>query len=159
MRTLFKGKGDDHMVLMRRDYWRELNPLRETINNIFDELVSRRLPIFQGWGEWKPSIDLIDKGVQYVIRADLPGYSPENMRIQVQENSVIIGGEVQEEKDLKDGEFQVKERSFGSFSRTIPLPTQIKPEEARATFKNGVLEIILPKVEVPKGRILEIETD
>lgn len=144
--------------LMRRDYWREMNPMRESINSFIDDLFTR-LPGISGWGEWSPSIDLIDKGTDYIIMADLPGYTPENVKITVQENSVQIRGKVQEEKDTTQGDFQVKERSFGTFSRSIPLPAQIKPEEARAKFKNGVLEITLPKVDVPAGRILDIETE
>ncbi|MGB4503293.1 MAG: Hsp20/alpha crystallin family protein [Syntrophaceticus sp.] len=144
--------------LMRRDYWREMNPMRESINSFIDDLFTR-LPGISGWEEWRPSIDLIDKGTDYIIMADLPGYTPENVKITVQENSVQIRGKVQEEKDTTQGDFQVKERSFGTFSRSIPLPAQIKPEEARAKFKNGVLEITLPKVDVPAGRILDIETE
>ena len=94
-----------------------------------------------------------------MIRADLPGYAPENVTINVLENSVRISGEIKEEKDTKEGNFELRERSYGSFSRTIPLPVQIKPEEAKARYKNGVLEIILPKVEAPKGRILDIEIE
>lgn len=145
-------------IMRRRDYWREMNPMRETINSFFDDLFTR-LPVISGLGEWKPSIDLIDKGTDYVIMADLPGYTPENVKITVQENSVQLGGKIQEESDTTQGDFQVKERSFGTFSRSIPLPAQIKPEEARAKFKNGVLEITLPKVEVPAGRILDIDTE
>ncbi len=144
--------------LIRRDYGRELNPMRETINSFFDDLFTR-LPVISGWGEWKPSIDLIDQGTDYVIMADLPGYTPDNVKITVQENSVQLGGKVEGEKDTGAGDFQVKERNFGSFSRSIPLPDQIKAEEATAKFKNGVLEIRLPKVDVPKGHILDIETE
>lgn len=132
--------------------------MRESINSFIDDLFTR-LPGISGWEEWRPSIDLIDKGTDYIIMADLPGYTPENVKITVQENSVQIRGKVQEEKDTTQGDFQVKERSFGTFSRSIPLPAQIKPEEARAKFKNGVLEITLPKVDVPAGRILDIETE
>ncbi len=152
-------KGDDTMSLMRRDYWREMNPVRETINSFFDDLLTRRLPAISGLGEWKPSIDLIDNGAEYMIMADLPGYTPENVQITVQENTVLLRGKIQEERDTTQGDFQVQERSFGTFSRSIPLPAQNKPEEATAKFKHGVLEITLPKVEVPKGRILDIETE
>ena len=94
-----------------------------------------------------------------MIMADLPGYTPENIKISVQENSVQLKGNIQEERDATQGDFQVKERSLGAFSRSIPLPAQIKTEEARAKFKNGVLEITLPKVEAPTGHILDIETE
>ncbi len=144
------------MSLMRRDPW-DITPFREMIGRIFDETVSR-LP-FPGWGEWKPSVDLIDRGTEFVVKADLPGYSPENLSITVQENSIQISGETREEKEVKEGSYQLKERSFGSFSRSIPLPSAVKTEEARASFKNGVLEVRLPKLEVPKGRTLQIETE
>jgi len=67
------------MALIRRDrdYFRDLIPMRETINNFIEDLFTR-FPTFSSPGEWRPSIDLIDRGTEYVIRADLPGYAPEN---------------------------------------------------------------------------------
>ncbi|HAF16982.1 MAG: Hsp20/alpha crystallin family protein [Thermacetogeniaceae bacterium] len=148
------------MSLIRRDrdYLRELSPMRETINNFIEDLFTR-FPTFSNTGEWRPSIDLIDRGTEYVIRADLPGYAPENVTINVLENNVQISGQIKEEKDTTEGNFELRERSFGSFTRSIPLPVQIKPEEARARYRNGLLEITLPKVDAPKGHILNIETE
>lgn len=146
------------MTLKRWEPWRELSTFREAINRLFDEVFSRRLPI-PGWGEWKPSVDVVDRGEEFVLRADLPGYSPENVEVTVQENNISIRGEIKEEKETKEGEYHVKERSYGSFTRSIPLSVPVKPELAKATFKNGVLEVVLPKVEVPKGRTLKIETE
>lgn len=102
---------------------------------------------------------MLDRGTDYLIRADLPGYSPENVKINVLENSVQLGGKIEEEKDTTEGNFKLKERSFGSFTRTITLPDQIKPEEASARYKNGVLEITLPKEKVVQGRTLNIEIE
>lgn len=143
------------MSLMRRDPWREISTFREAINRLFDETVSRRL----GWGEWRPSVDVVDRGTEFLLKADLPGYSPDNVEITVQEDNVIIRGEQTEEKEINQADYHLKERSLGSFTRSIPLPTKIQPDMARATYKNGVLEIILPKVELPKGRTLKIETE
>ena len=70
-----------------------------------------------------------------------------------------ISGQIKEEKDTTEGNFALRERSFGSFTRSIPLPVQIKPEEARARYRNGLLEITLPKVDAPKGHILNFETE
>ncbi len=144
------------MSLVRWDPWRELTSFREAINRLFDETVARRFP---GFGEWKPSVDVVDKGAEFVVRADLPGYSPENVEINVQENAVSIRGEVKEEREAKKGEYHVRERSYGTFARALPLPVPIKPDLARATFKNGVLEITLPKEEIAKGRTLRIDTE
>ncbi len=148
------------MSLMRWEPWRELATFREALNRLFDETFSalRRLPAV-GWGEGKPSVDLIDRGAELVVKADLPGYNPENLEITVQENSVSLRGEVREERETKEGDYHIKERSYGSFARTLPLPVPVKPELAKATYKNGVLEIVLPKAEVPKGRTLRIETE
>jgi HSP20 family protein len=148
------------MSLMRRDrdYFRDMTPMRETINNFIEDVFTR-IPAISNVGEWRPSIDLIDRGADYVIRADLPGYSPESVTINVLENNVQISGQIKEEKDTTEGNFELKERSFGSFTRSIPLPVQIKPEEAKARYRNGLLEITLPKVEAPKGHILNIETE
>ncbi|CEO87474.1 MAG TPA: Hsp20/alpha crystallin family protein [Syntrophaceticus sp.] len=149
------------MSMMRKDPWRELANFRDSVNRLFDETVGKRLPVpsWPGWMEWKPSVDIVDEGEQFVVKADLPGYSSENIKIKVTENSVSIRGELKEEKEFQDTCYQVRERSAGSFSRTLPFSILLKPEESKASFKNGVLEITLPKAEVPKGRTLDIETE
>jgi len=144
--------------LMRKDPWRELAAFRDSVNRLFDETVGKRLPV-SGLMEEKPSVDVVDEGDEFVVKADLPGYSPENIEIRVMENMVTIRGELKEEKELKDASYHIRERSLGSFSRTLPFSVELKPEESKASFKNGVLEISLPKAEVPKGRTLDIETD
>lgn len=146
------------MSLMRRDPWRELASFRDGLNRLFDETVGRRLPI-SSWGECKPLVDVIDKGDEFIVKADLPGYNPDNLKINVTENSVSIRGEVKEEQEIRESEYFVRERNYGSFSRTLPLSVAVRPEESRAVFKNGVLEITLPKVDVPEGRTLDIETE
>lgn len=146
------------MSLMRKDPWRELAVFRDGVNRIFDETVGRRLP-FPGCIEWKPYVDVVDEDDQFVVKADVPGYGPENIEIKVTENAVTIKGELKEEKEAKDGLYQIRERNCGSFSRAIPLSVEVKPEESKASFKNGVLQIVLPKADVPKGRTLEIETE
>lgn len=146
------------MSLIRRDPWRELASFRDGINRLFDETVGRRLPV-TGWGECRPLVDVIDNGVEFIVKADLPGYNPDNLKINVTENSVSIRGEVKEEKEIRESEYFVRERNYGSFDRTLPLSVAVKPEESRAVFKNGVLEITLPKADLPKGRMLDIETE
>lgn len=146
------------MSLMRWDPWRDVSSFRDGINRLFDEALSRHL-LIPGWGEWKPAIDVIDKAAEFIVKADLPGYSPDNLEINVQENTVSIRGEIKDEKEQKEGEYQVRERSYSSFSRSLPLTVPVKPELAKASFKNGVLEIILPKADIPKGRTLDIDTE
>lgn len=149
------------MSLMRRDPWREFTAFRDNINRMFDETVGKRIPVSSWIPSWeeRPCVDVVDEGDQFILKADLPGYSPDNLEIKVTESAVTIRGEQREEKEYQDSCYQIRERNLGSFSRTIPFPVQLKPEESKASFKNGVLEITLPKAEVPKGRTLDIETD
>lgn len=146
------------MSLMRWDPMREMSPFREALGRFIDEAIPRRLPL-QGLWEWKPSVDVVDNGPELVLRADLPGYDSDDITINVQENGVTIRGEVKDEKETKGADYQIRERSFGSFSRLIQLPAQVKPDEASASFRNGVLEVTLPKVDVPKGRTLKIDAN
>jgi len=148
------------MSLMRRDPWRDFASFRDSVNRLFDETVGKHLPLpVSSWMEWKPSIDVVDEGEKFVVKADLPGYSSDDLEIKLTEDSVTIRGKLKEEKGYQDSCYQVRERSLGSFSRTIPFSLQLKPEEARASFKNGVLILDLPKADVPKGHTLDIETD
>ncbi|MBE3576531.1 MAG: Hsp20/alpha crystallin family protein [Limnochordales bacterium] len=114
-------------------------------------------------GEWGglagyPSVDVVDAGESLIVRADLPGVDPANVDVRVLDDSVVLKGEMrQETKEEKEGYYR-SERRFGSFYRTIPLPTRIKPEQASASLRHGVLEIRLPKAgdEEGHGRRLKI---
>ncbi len=142
---------------MRWEPMRELVAFRDSVNRLFDETSTRRFPV--GWGEWKPSVDVVDKETEFAVHVDLPGYKPENIEVTVRENSISIRGAMKEEKETKEGDYQIKERSYGSFSRVIPLSAPIKTDQAKAAFKNGVLALVLPKVEVPKGQVVKIESE
>lgn len=108
-------------------------------------------------GEWSgmaghPSVDVVDAGDSLVLRADLPGVDPANVDVRVLDDSVVLKGEMQQEtKQEKEGYYRA-ERRFGSFYRTVPLPTRVKPEQATASYRHGVLEVKLPKAEGDEGR-------
>ncbi|MDD2555250.1 MAG: Hsp20/alpha crystallin family protein [Syntrophaceticus sp.] len=149
------------MTSRRKDHWRELAAFKDGVNQVFDETVGKHLPVssLSELFEWKPFVDIVDEDEQFVIKADLPGYDPSNIEIKVTENSVNIRGKIDEEHEYKDSSYQIRERGFGSFTRNLSLSGEVKPDEAKASFRNGVLEIKLPKVQVPKGRKLDIETE
>lgn len=95
---------------------------------------------------WSPAVDIGTRGDDLVVSADLPGIKPENVQIECEENRLIIRGETRDERtqDDKDKGYWYSERSVGSFYRTIPLPPGINPDNAKANFNNGVLEITFP---------------
>jgi len=107
--------------------------------------------------EWVPQIEVLHNNGQFMVRADLPGLTKDDVKIELTD-VLTISGERKEEKEEKREGFYRSERSYGSFYRKIPLPEGAKTENAAATFHNGVLEITMPaeKVEMP-ARKLEIK--
>ena len=109
-------------------------------------------------GEWMPQIEVLQNNGQFMVRADLPGLSKEDVKVEIADEVLTLSGERKEEKEEKREGFYCSERSYGSFYRQIPLPEGAKTENAAATFLNGVLEIAIPapKVAAP-ARKLEIK--
>ena len=108
--------------------------------------------------EWLPQIEVLQNNGHFTVRADLPGLTKDDVKIEVTDDLLTLSGERKEEKEEKREGFYRSERSYGSFYRQIPLPEGAKTEDATATFQNGVLEITIPapKVATPT-RKLEIK--
>ena len=105
---------------------------------------------------WAPEIEAFQKGDQFVVRADLPGLSKDDLSINVTDDAVTIQGERKaEHKDEREGYYR-SERSYGSFCRVIPLPAGTITDQAKANFRDGVLEITMPAPPASQGRRLEI---
>jgi HSP20 family protein len=109
--------------------------------------------------DWSPALDVFQRGNDLVIRADVPGLSKDDITVDVGDDAVTIRGERRyDHEEERDGVFR-SERSYGSFYRAIPLPEGAIADSAKATFNNGVLEIVLqaPSADVRRGRRLEIK--
>jgi HSP20 family protein len=110
------------------------------------------------WEAWSPEIDVFHRDNELVVRADLPGLKKDDVTVDITEDSITIQGErKQEHKEEREGMYR-SERSYGRFYRVIPLPEGAITDQARASFKDGVLEITLPAPsdQVSRGRRLEI---
>jgi HSP20 family protein len=106
---------------------------------------------------WSPQTEIFERGNNLVIRADLPGMTKDDIDVNLENDQIIIRGERHDERTEDDQGFYHTERSYGSFYRSIPLPQGIDGEQATADFRNGVLEITMPKPEQKSGgRRLEI---
>lgn len=107
--------------------------------------------------QWSPQIEVLRRDNQFIVRADLPGIERDAVKLEINNNRLTIQGERKQESEEKREGFYRSERAYGSFFREIPLPEGAKTDSAKATFKNGVLEI---SVEAPplagSGRRLEI---
>jgi HSP20 family protein len=101
------------------------------------ELAARR-------AEWAPRLEMFERKNELVVRADLPGLKKEHVNVHVDRDSITIEGERKEEREEEERGYYRAERVYGSFCRTLPLPEGIDPDKAKASFRNGVLEITLP---------------
>ena len=108
---------------------------------------------------WTPNIEAFERKGEFVVRADLPGMTKDNVKIEVSDGELVIQGERKEEKEQKEKGYYTCECSYGTFYRALPLPDGVKTDEAKATFKDGVLEIVMPAGKLPEkhGRQLEIK--
>jgi HSP20 family protein len=109
-------------------------------------------------GDWMPAIDAFQRGNEFVIRADVPGMARTDLSVEIGDEAVTIRGERKhEERDERDGVFW-SERSYGSFSRVVPLPPGAISDSAKATFTNGVLEVVVesPSQDARRGRKVDI---
>ena len=108
---------------------------------------------------WAPEIEVSHQNNELVVRADLPGMKKDDVCIDVTENDITISGERRQEQETERGGLYRSERSYGSFCRTIPLPEGAMTDQAKASFKDGVLEVRMPAPpeQVTRGRRLEIK--
>jgi HSP20 family protein len=107
---------------------------------------------------WSPQVEVLERGNQLVVRADLPGLTKDDIDVNITDDAIVIQGERNQESEEKEEGYYRSERSYGSFYRSIPLPEGIDTDNAHATFRNGVLEITMPAPEQAekRGKRLEV---
>lgn len=108
---------------------------------------------------WMPPVEVLQQGDKLLVRADLPGLQKDDVRVEVQSGALTIEGERKQEfEETEEGVYR-SERVYGRFSRSIPLPEGADADQAKATFRNGVLEVELPvAAQAEQGRRLEIQS-
>lgn len=149
------------MSIVKWSPLKELEEMRKDMDRLFEDFfapVRRR----RGWirpevGVFVPNIEMYDRKNEIVVKAELPGVSKEDIDLTITKDSLTMKGEVKKEEEIKEEDYYACERSYGSFTRTIALPVEVDSEKAKASFKNGVLEIVLPKREEAKPKEIKIE--
>jgi HSP20 family protein len=135
--------------------WRpfaDFGELRQRVEEMFHEAG------IGGDGAWTPSVDVLRKNGDVILRADLPGIKPEEVKVTVEADVLTVSGEHTEESEEKQGDYMRRERRFGSFSRSMTLPAGVKAEDIRSTTADGVLEVTIPLPEAGEKKPVEIET-
>jgi HSP20 family protein len=146
---------------------RALERFADEIDSVFDDfglgrnwLASRRaLRARRSADIWMPQVEISQQNHELVVRADLPGMKKDDISIDVTDDEISISGERRQEQETEHDGVYRSERSYGTFSRTIRLPEGAMTDQAKATFKDGVLEIRVPAPpeQVTRGRRLEIK--
>jgi HSP20 family protein len=130
----------------------DFGELRQRVEEMFHEAG------IGGEGEWVPSVDVLRKNGNVILRADLPGIRPEEVKITVEDDVLTVTGEHSEESEEEQGDYMRRERRFGSFSRSMTLPAGVKAEDIESTTQDGVLEVTIPLPAAEASRPVEIET-
>jgi len=153
----------DKSVPVKRD---EVDPfalLRRRMDDMFEGFLHGfdLRPFEARSGVFSPSIDIVENDKDIRISAELPGMEEKDIDVSLSRDSLTIKGEKKEEKEDKGKGYYRMERSYGSFSRTLPLPSEIDQDKVKATFKKGVLTVTLPKTEkaIKETKKIDIKTD
>jgi HSP20 family protein len=129
-------------------------PFAAEFNRLFNTLLDSPQA---GYGQrWNPAMDLVESEGHFVLKADLPGLSQEDVAIEIQDNTLTLSGERHAEHESREKGWVRLERSFGRFSRSLTLPDGVDPDAVTAEFDKGVLEVRIPKPEERKPRRVEI---
>jgi HSP20 family protein len=107
-------------------------------------------------GFWMPALDMYESDEAFTVKAELPGFSKDDVRVEVHDNRLTLKGERKQQSDVKEAKYHRVERMYGSFQRSIRLPAAVNVDKAEATFQDGVLKLTLPKAEEAKPKSISI---
>jgi len=132
--------------------------LREEIDRLFEspmaELTQSSHQFLSGW---MPAVDVYEDKDNLHLKAELPGVNKQDIQISVHEGVLTLSGERKQDEKYKDADVYRSERCLGRFQRTLTLPAQVNPDAIKATYKDGILTVLLPKAEASKPKHIEIK--
>jgi HSP20 family protein len=146
------------MALIPWRPWRELDVLRREMDDLWDRFAGER-PLQWLRGEWTPSLDISETKDKVVVKAEAPGLDPNEIDISLSGGTLTLKGEKKQEREEKDENYHLVERSYGSFSRSVRLPAEVQEDKVKANYKDGVLTITLPKTERAAEKAVKVEVE
>jgi HSP20 family protein len=143
-------------MLTRWDPFQEMLNLRRTVDRLFDNATNDH--------EWQPmqwglAVDVVENKDDFIVKASVPGINPNDLDISYVDDTLTIKGEVKSDNEVKENQYHLRERRYGSFARSISLPTKIKGDAIDASYQNGVLTLRLPKAEESKPKRIAIKVN
>jgi HSP20 family protein len=147
-------------MISRWDPFRDLSVLQDRINRMFNEQVSGKFPRSEMASDrtWAPVVDILETASDLIVRAEVPGMNREDIDIEVTSESLTIRGERKIEDGEKDSYIRV-ERPHGPFERSFTIGVPVQPDKVKASYRNGVLEIVIPKAEEVKPKKIAVSAE
>ena len=147
------------MAIVKWEPFRDLMVMQDRMTRLFDETLSRVWKEDVSRGVWAPPVDILERGNEIILKIDLPEVSQSEIDIKIEENTLTVQGERRFRKETSEENYLQIERPYGTFRRAFAIPRAIDPEGIRASYKDGVLRVILPrKEEVFPRRVTVDET-
>jgi HSP20 family protein len=145
------------MEIVRWEPFEGLNRIQSRINDLFDETFGRSRAVSAGAnGIWYPPVDVLESRDSYLIRAELPGMKKEDFNLEVRDGTLSLCGERKFEEPANGVDYHRVERASGKFVRSFSLPHTVKSDQIKASYRDGILEIHVPKAEEAKPKQITI---
>ncbi len=139
--------------------WTGMANLKQEMDRMLERVFEGKWDEFPAVGDWAPSMDISETKDSLVAKVEAPGMDQKDIQISLQENLLTIKGEKKQEKEEKDERYHRVERSYGSFTRSVRLPVGVDGSRVTATFKNGLLTVMMPKTPAAKGTTIPIKAE
>ena len=149
------------MTVVKWDPFRDVEKLQNRINRMFEDSFGRsREPDDEmSLCAWRPLVDIYETETGIFLAAELPGVSKENVSVEVKDNILTLRGERLANPNIREENYYRQERSYGAFQRSFTLQQNIQPDLIKATFKNGVLEIEIPRPEEEQPKQITVNVE
>jgi HSP20 family protein len=144
------------MNLVRWDPFRDFEGIQARLNRLFPEM-SPRIEDENLFAAWNPAVDIQETDNEFVLKADLPDVKKDDVRVALENGVLTVEGERNREKEEKGKRFHRVERAYGKFVRHFTLPTEVDTPNVKAEFKDGVLNVHLPKAAEVKPKAIEVK--
>lgn len=142
-------------MLTRWDPFQEMMNLRRTVDRLFDNASPDH-----DWAQsntWGLAVDVVENKDDFIVKASVPGIKPEELDISYSDDILTIKGEIKSDAETKDNQYHLRERCYGSFTRSISLPVKIKGDAIEASYQDGVVTLRLPKADEVKPKRIAIK--
>ena len=138
---------------------REISSVQDEMNKVFSGVFGRRWLTEEGGKGvvWQPPVDIVEQPDRYVVHVELPGMKLEDIKITLEDNQLVIRGEKTRTEEQQNAAYHRLERVHGTFERSFTLTQAVKSDKIEATYRDGVLEVTVPKAEEAKAREIPIK--